>query len=103
MLKDLQTKTAKLSRCGSPCAHVELHYTTTLQDSDGVAAVSVPDTFTLSYPANEFDVLNITAGLHLEIAETSTLRIAAVAPLTGNGPDNRFFDAELQVVFNRRY
>ena len=82
---------------------VELHYTTALQDTDAVTSAFGNESFLISSSINRFDVLNLTAGLHLEVAETSMLRVAAVVPLTGSGLDNRFFDAEIQAVFNRRF
>ena len=78
---------------------VELHYTTTLQDSDS-AGYGGGDP-TVSNLANRMDILNLTAGLHCQIGTQSTLTVAAVAPLKSE-PD-RQFDAEFVVEFNRRF
>jgi hypothetical protein len=45
-----------------------------------------------------FDLLHLTAGLHSEIQNNTTLRVGAVVPLRAE-PD-RFFDAEVQVSLN---
>jgi hypothetical protein len=81
----------------------ELHYTTSIQDADQVIVprqnarpAVIGNTF------NRFDVLNLTAGFDAEIANTTSLRVAAALPLEGD-LDERFFDAELQVQINRRY
>ncbi len=79
---------------------VELHYTSTLQNADVVRGFGPNDTFTtVSSTYNRADVLDLTAGLHFLFGERSALTVAAVAPLrTG---DNRMFDAECLVQFNR--
>lgn len=78
----------------------ELHYTSTMQDSDQVI---IPLTNSgggqLLVPANRLDILNMTMGAHMQLTPMSTLRVGAVAPLKSD-PD-RVFDSELQVYFNR--
>ena len=72
---------------------LELHYTTTLQDTQSVAGVS--------NPFNRVDVLDLTAGLHMQIGAMSTLTIAESVPLTQGG--NRCYDNEFVVQFDRRF
>jgi hypothetical protein len=97
----------------NPCARLitqirpalELHYTTTLENSDVVG----PDQG-ITNPFNRLDVLNLTAGVHVNVTEVSVLTVAAVAPLrkeeylfdNGFGPSGGGLpDAELTVQFNR--
>jgi hypothetical protein len=97
-----------LYRSPCPCgvtgvaALLELHYTTTLNDSDALAAAPSPDqSALLANPANRLDVLNVTAAVHTELARFTSLRIGGVFPLTDD--DDRFFDAEATVQLIRRY
>jgi hypothetical protein len=80
----------------------ELHYTSTIQNSD---VVRLPPTGFLagdvSNAANRVDILNLTSGIHTQLGPMSSLRVGAVVPLKEN-PD-RVFDSELQVSFNRRF
>jgi hypothetical protein len=85
-------------------AIAELHYTTALDNTDvetgGVVGAGT-QTFDLRNTANRIDVINVTAGMHFELAHCSTLRVATALPLrTG---DNRWFDAEVLVQFARRF
>ncbi|MGC4005191.1 MAG: hypothetical protein QM811_19560 [Pirellulales bacterium] len=82
----------------------ELHYTTTLQDTD-VVPFGVP-TFPPSNAAvfnslNRLDVLNATVGCNFLLTPSSNLRIGAGAPVTG--ARDRLFDGEFQVSFNQYY
>jgi hypothetical protein len=84
----------------------EVHYTTTIQNSDQIAAV-VPSPFgptplVIDNPFNRQDIVNATIALQMEIANTTTFRIAGVFPL-GEAPDERFFDSEVQFQINRRF
>lgn len=72
---------------------VELHYTTTLQDTDSVAGVT--------NPYNRVDVLDLTGGLHIEFCQRTTLTVAATLPLRQGS--NRVFDSEAMVQLNRRF
>ena len=76
---------------------VELHYSTTVQDADVISAM---DTITTNV-FNRVDLLNITAGVHTQIGPMSTFTVGAAAPLRDD--EERVFDAELQVQFNRRF
>lgn len=78
---------------------VELHYTTTINDADIVPLGQGGFTRFMTVPANRVDLLNLTAGLHFQLSELATLRVAAVAPLK-TSPD-RVFDSEIVVAFNR--
>jgi len=80
----------------------ELHYTTTLQNTDVVVA-NLPSgaTATLRNGANRVDPLNLTIGLHLEVLLNTALRVGAAFPL--KGADDRFFDSEIILQLNRRY
>jgi hypothetical protein len=97
----------------NPCAKVlrgiapavELHYTTTLQDTDVVNGQYLqsgrnPNQQVLN-PLNRVDLLNLTAGLHFQFGGNSLLTVAAAAPLRIN--DDAEFDAELQVHFTRYF
>ncbi len=79
----------------------ELHYTSTMQNSD---VVRLPPGFLggeVYNSANRLDLLNLTSGVHTQLGPMSTLRVGAVVPLK-ESPD-RVFDSELQVSFNRRF
>jgi len=75
----------------------ELHYNTSVQDSDLVtdgAAV-------ITNPFNRSDVLNLTAALHFQLGQAGTLRVGAAAPISDG--ENRNFDTEFIVQWNRFY
>jgi len=78
----------------------ELNYTTTLQDSDSVQDSIFFQTVTVQNIANRSDHLNLTIGGNLALA-SSSLRFGFVQPLrTG---DDRLFDQEFKVQFNRLF
>jgi hypothetical protein len=79
----------------------ELHYTTSLQDSDVLAFSAGGADLTIAGRGNRFDVLNGTIGVQMLMFEVSSLRVAGVFPLREE--DQRFFDSEIQVQFNRRF
>lgn len=60
---------------------LELHHTTTLEDSDSFSVTGVTGQNTFSNEANRLDVLNITGGVRIELHGNAYLTIAAVAPL----------------------
>lgn len=72
---------------------VELHYTTTMQNTETVDGVT--------NPYNRVDVLDLTAGLHLQLGPLSTLTIGESVPLRDGG--NRTFDNEFIVQLDRRF
>jgi hypothetical protein len=86
-------------------AVAEVHYTDTLQNTDFVAfsrpSVISPSIVDLRNAANWMNVVNVTSGLHIELFNNSTLRIAGAFPLLQR--DDRFFDGELLVQFGQRY
>lgn len=87
------------SRVTGLASLIELHYTTTLQNTDFVVAAPTPPAF--SNVANRIDSVDLTLGLHIELGTCSSLRVGGVVPLrSGN---NRFFDSEIQVQLNRRF
>lgn len=77
----------------------ELHYTSTLQDSDRVDVANAGPPLTLQVDANHVDLLNLTSGLHFQLTPLANLRVGAVAPLKTS--PNRVFDSEIYVSFNR--
>ncbi len=88
---------------------MELHYTTTLENADIVNFQPQPQLFntglsTFEAPtrignlANRIDILNLTLGGVVQVANAGTLAVGYVAPLR-NGM-NRTFDGELNVQFN---
>ncbi len=78
---------------------LELHYTSTLQDSDVLNATQAGLPGFIVVAGNRRDLLNLTSGLHFQLGPASNLRIGAVTPLR-SAPD-RAFDTEIQVVLNR--
>jgi hypothetical protein len=82
----------------------ELHYTTTTNDADTIINTGQTTSFIFGdaqLSPRRFDVLNATGGLHWRISPVADLRVAGVAPLKSG--DDRAFDAEIQVGFNRRF
>ncbi len=83
---------------------VELHYTTTLNDTDVVTAgLQDSDTGepldTLTDPANRRDVVNATLGVRFLLNNRSSLTVAGVAPLRDDF--DHLFDSEFLVQFSR--
>jgi hypothetical protein len=82
---------------------LEVHYTDTLTNTDVVSgsAGSPDQTFRIANPAGWMNVVNLTAAVHAQLANTTNLRIGGVFPLTqGN---DRFFDAEVTVQVIRQF
>jgi hypothetical protein len=86
----------------SLAAILELHYTSSLQDTDEIQDDAAGRAFTYSNSFNRFDVLNLTAGFQAQYNVLTSIRVACVVPL-GAADDDRFFDSELQVQINRRF
>ena len=82
-------------------AVAELHYTTTLNDADLVTMMPTAIDYAFSNFANRMDLVNVTLGIHTELARHTTLRIGGVLPL--NDGDNRLFDTELLFQLNRYF
>jgi hypothetical protein len=87
-------------------ALVEVHYTTALNDSDALFATPAGTgggghVMDLVNPANRMDVVNLTAAIHAELAQYTSLRVGGVFPL--KDPDDRFFDAEVAVQLIQQF
>ena len=80
---------------------LELHYTTTLQDSDLLTGPAFPGFFRFENSANRVDVLNMTAGLHAQFGPDWELRVAGSFPLRSG--DDRLFNSEFQVQINHNF
>jgi hypothetical protein len=80
----------------------EVHYTTSVQDPDLVAGTAGGAGAAITNTSNRFDIVNGTIALQALMFEVSSLRVGGVFPM-GSRPDQRMFDAELQVQFNRRF
>jgi len=81
-------------------AVLELHYVSTIQDTDRVQIQGGP-LDTISNAANRVDLLNLTSGLHFQLTPKSNFRVGAVVPLRAS-PD-RVFSSEIQLSFNRLF
>lgn len=79
---------------------LELHYTGTL-DSASTNNIDRNGFLYVGNGRNRIDVVNMTAGVHSEWWQHTSLRTAVVVPL-GN-ESNRFFDGEVQVALIRRF
>lgn len=77
---------------------IELHYTTSLQDANTIAA---SNGFSIARTSNRINMLNMTMGVHTELANDWALRGAIVVPLR-TGAD-RFFDTEIQVALVKKF
>ena len=78
----------------------ELHYTTTLNDTDSAqAGPSSGDMVTNPY--NRLDVLNGTAGLRFQLGYDYLLTTAAIFPLKGG--ENELFDHEIAILLTKRF
>ena len=79
----------------------ELHYTTSLERPAAISGTPSTIGFEFQSAANPIDLLNLTVGLHAEIARCTTCRVAGVFPLRSG--DDRAFDSEIQVQLQRRF
>jgi hypothetical protein len=84
-------------------ALLEVHYTTTLQDTDVLQRAVYPTAFQLTFENcyNRVDIVNLTVGLHAEFANRTLCRVGGVFPLSTG--DNRSFNSEVQVQVERRF
>jgi hypothetical protein len=85
------------SRLRAVAAIAELHYTTTLNDTDAVSPFG-GGSYTISNPYNRMDIVNATGALVIQYPNAS-LRFGAAAPLRND--EERLFDAEIIFQFNR--
>jgi hypothetical protein len=85
------------NRCGfilkGIAPFTELHYTSTLNDTDNVIGIT--------NPFNRLDYLNMTGGLHFALGNFSRLSVASVVPLRNN-PD-RGYDASVGAQLIRQF
>ena len=89
------------ARCLNGLAAIlELHYATTLQNTELVGGTDGQGYLQFSNTDNRVDVLNLTVGLHAQMGRT-TLTVGGVLPLREDS--NRTFDAEIQVFINRLF
>ena len=84
-------------------AVLEFHYIGTLQNTHSLAVPTVSSLYDIEIlnPANSVNVVDMTVGLHGELARNTLVRVAGVFPLSSG--DNRCFDGELQVQLERRF
>jgi hypothetical protein len=94
---------------------IEVHYVTTLNDAPELSvAPSSMTTLTFGNTASRINLVDLTVGLHAEIRQNTTCRIAAVFPLqaaessVNRGPivrsaEDRTFDSEIVVQIERRF
>lgn len=82
---------------------IELHYTSSLNDADDLLGAGL-----IPGSENRFDVLNMTAGLQIEISELWRINVAGTFPLregrfdeVAGRQENRFFDSEFSLQINR--
>lgn len=101
------------NRCSSwltgLAADLEIHYTTTVNDADQEAIdlsfAGGGQNYAFSFESSDFpdgprrDLLNLTAGLHAEMADGWLARIGGSFPLR----EDRSFDAEILAQFERRF
>ena len=66
-----------------------------------VPTLTGPAAFMLSPGANRYTASYVTTGIHVEIGQNQSLRVAGVFPLSDGV--QKFFDGELLVQFGRRY
>lgn len=71
------------------------------QLSGDVSTLTGPSDFVLAPGSSRYTVSYVTAGIHAEIGQNQSLRVAGVFPLH-NGVQ-QFFDSEVLVQFGRRY
>ena len=92
-------------QCDDPCARgltgvapfIELHYSTTLNEVDRV----VGNGLDVGNDGDEFDIFNITTGLHLRYASGTFVTPAVAFPIQSDG-DNAF-DFEFALLVNKYF
>ncbi len=80
---------------------VELHYTRTMQGAHSVEDTFLGGSILFTSGPGQMDVVDLTIGLHAELARQTLLRVGASFPLTTD--QNRTFDNEIQVQLERRF
>ena len=95
------------NRCSSGLSGLaslfEVHYTTALENADSVTGFGngTASRFSFGNLSGRSDVVNLTVGLHAELAKDTLCRVGCAVPL-GTGA-HRSFDSELQVQLERRF
>jgi hypothetical protein len=84
-------------RLTGAAAVVELHYATTLQDSDIVAGNGLA----IGNASARYDQLDLTVGVDFKLGERTSIRPGVVVPLRDG--DDRLFDYEAQLQVNVSY
>lgn len=82
-------------------AQVEFHWASTLNDADLVQFTAPGILESFGSTTNRRDVVNMTAGLVVQLADTWDLGVAGVFPLVND--TNRFFDGELKAHVIRKF
>jgi hypothetical protein len=100
---------------------LELHYTSTLTSARELSGGVMGTLFDFGNQANRMDVVDLTVGIHSELARNTLLRVGAAFPLQSANrtvlvqsqisgltmpvltTGNRTFDSELQVQLERRF
>lgn len=72
----------------------ELHSTHTISGSDSVAGFTSDSFFGFSTPSADSHILNLTTGVHAQLAPLVNLRLAMIYPLRDGDGLHREFDAE---------
>jgi hypothetical protein len=80
----------------------EAHYITAVQDPDLVAGTANGAGAVITNTLGRFDVVNGVIAMEALLFDTSSFRVGGVFPM-GQNLDKRFFDAEVQFQFNRRF
>jgi hypothetical protein len=75
---------------------LEFHYTTSLEDAETATANNV----FVGRRGNRINMLNMTVGLHTELADGWALRSAIVVPLRSG--EDRSFDTEIQIALIKK-
>jgi hypothetical protein len=80
----------------------ELHYTTALQDPDVVDTVGpLSESIAIATSPGRFNILNVTSGVHVQVNDLTSFRVAAVFPIRRSA--DRTFDGEVQATINRQF
>lgn len=80
----------------------ELHYTTALQDPDVVSTTGpFSESIAIATSPGRFNMLNVTSGVHVQINDLTSFRVAGVFPIRRSA--DRTFDGEVQATINRQF
>lgn len=80
---------------------IEVHETSTLQDSAVRQRVYFDRSYRFGNAANRVDIVDLTLGLHAELAGNWFCRVGGVVPLSAG--DNRGFDSEVLVQVEKQF